>query len=58
MASTSNGENAHSSKQRSHTPDKLHNDNAQWKDRDQLDSDPERNHADPERDYPRPDGSQ
>ncbi|WP_369975574.1 hypothetical protein [Xanthomonas bundabergensis] len=58
MPSTSNRENADSPQQQGHTPDTVRNDKAKWKDRDQPDSDPERNHADPERDYPRPDGSE
>jgi len=51
-------DNAHSDQQRSHTPDTLRNDDAKWKQRDQPDSDPQRNQADPEHDYPRPDGSE
>ncbi|MCC4595145.1 hypothetical protein NRY95_12935 [Xanthomonas campestris pv. phormiicola] len=58
MSNTANRENADSAQQRGHTPDKLRNDAAQWKDRDQPDSDPGRDHADPEHDYPRPDGSE
>lgn len=58
MSTTRKQDNAHSDQQQSHTADKLHNDDAQWKDRDQPDSDPQRNHADPEHDYPRPDGSE
>jgi hypothetical protein len=58
MSNPPNRENADSPQQRGHTPDKLRNDAAKWKDRDQPDSDPERDHADPERDYPRPDGSE
>ncbi|MCI2261911.1 hypothetical protein [Xanthomonas indica] len=58
MSPPANRDNAHDSQQLSHTPDKIHNDDAQWKDRDQPDSDPKRDHADPEHDYPRPDGSE
>ncbi len=58
MSNAPNRENADSSQQQSRTPGEMHNDDAQWKDRDQPDSDPKRNHADPEHDYPRPDGSE
>jgi len=51
-------DNAHGDQQRSHTPDTLRNDDAKWKQRDQPDSDPQRNQADPEHEYPRPDGSE
>ena len=36
---------------KSHTPDKLRNDKARWKDHDQPDT-PRKDGPDPERDYP------
>jgi len=43
--------NRHSDEAKAHTPDKLRNDNARWKDHDQPDE-PRKGRPDPERDYP------
>lgn len=43
--------NHHSDEAKAHTPDKLRNDNARWKDHDQPDE-PRTGRPDPELDYP------
>lgn len=42
-----------SDQEKAHTPDRLRNDRARWKDRDMPDEPPGRDHATPE-DYKRP----
>lgn len=49
-------ENPHSDSQKSHTPDKLRNDHAKWKEHDQPDVPRGTGRRDPERDYPDPSG--
>ena len=43
--------NPHSDEAKAHTPDRLRNDRARWKDHDQPDE-PRSGRPDPERDYP------
>jgi hypothetical protein len=51
-------DNRESDQKKAHTPDKIRNPDARWKDHDQPDVPRDSERPDPERDYPDPSGKE